>query len=75
MSDTPLTEPDRIEECAVCGEEVEIGGFPPEYYYPLDQSDVPDHKVRRAPNPSGGLACGYECFVEYEGQQSGGDSQ
>jgi len=56
----------RIEECAVYGKEVEIGGFPPEYYFPLEQSGVPSHKVQMAPNPSGELACSYGCLQSYE---------
>jgi hypothetical protein len=56
----------RIEECAVCGKEVEIGGVPPEYYFSLDQSDVRSHKVQMAPNPSGEFACSYDCLQTYE---------
>ena len=57
---------ERVEECSVCGQEAEIGGVPPEYYFPLDQSDVPSHKVQMAPNPSGEFACSYDCLQTYE---------
>jgi hypothetical protein len=59
----------ETDECAVCGEDVEIGGFPPEYYFPLDQSDVPDHKVNMAPNPSGDFACSYDCLQDHEASE------
>lgn len=65
----------RNEVCAVCGDVVKIGGIPPTYYYPLDQSETPDHKVMMAPNPSGPFACDYACLMKHEqGQNSVSES-
>ena len=63
---TSTNETPREENCAVCGEEVKIGGIPPTYYYPLDQSDAGEGRVMTAPNPSGPFACTYDCLLEHE---------